>query len=102
VVTVLAEEGIDIRGKKTRDVFDVYRAGKTYGYVITVCSREAEEKCPVFPGPSVRINWPFDDPSRFSGNEDQILAQTRRVRDEVKAKVDEFVAAYHRRHREAI
>lgn len=98
VVRVLAEEGIDISTKRTRDVFDVYRSGKTFSYVMTVCSREAEEKCPIFPGPAVRINWPFPDPSAFSGSDEEIMARTREVRDEIKAKINEFVAAYHRRH----
>ncbi|MFW5695447.1 MAG: metalloregulator ArsR/SmtB family transcription factor [Alkalispirochaeta sp.] len=98
VVRVLAEEGIDISGKRTRDVFDVYRSGKTFSYVVTVCSREAEEKCPIFPGPAVRINWPFTDPSAFGGTDEEIIRRTREVRDEIKTKIDEFVAAYHRRH----
>jgi arsenate reductase len=98
VVRVLAEDGIDISAKATRDVFDVYRSGKTFSYVITVCSREAEEKCPIFPGPAVRMNWPFTDPSAFTGSDDEVLSRTREVRDEIKRKIDEFVAAYHRRH----
>jgi arsenate reductase len=98
VVKVLAEDGIDISGKETRDVFDVYRSGKTFAYVVTVCSREAEEKCPIFPGPAVRLNWPFTDPSGFTGTEEEILAQTREIRDEVKNKIDEFVASYRHRH----
>ena len=98
VVRVLAEEGIDISAKSTRDVFDVYRSGKTFSYVITVCSREAEEKCPIFPGPAVRLNWPFTDPSGFSGTDEDVLTRTREVRDEIRQKIDDFVAAYHRRH----
>ncbi|MEX2445070.1 MAG: metalloregulator ArsR/SmtB family transcription factor [Alkalispirochaeta sp.] len=98
VVQVLAEEGIDISGKSPRDVFDVYRSGKTFSYVITVCSRETEEKCPIFPGPAVRMNWPFTDPSAFTGTDEEILARTREVRDEIRVKIDTFVTAYHRRH----
>lgn len=98
VVTVLQEVGIDISGKETRDVFEVYRTGRSFSYVITVCSREAEEKCPIFPGPGVRLNWPFDDPSAFTGTEEEILEQTRAIRDQIKEKVDEFLDQYHRRH----
>ena len=50
VVRVLAEEGIDISGKKTQGVFDLYKAGKRYDYVITVCSKEAADRCPFSPG----------------------------------------------------
>jgi arsenate reductase (thioredoxin) len=98
VVAVLAEEGIDIAGKEPRDVHDVYLAGTEFDYVITVCSREAEERCPVFPGPAVRLNWPFADPSAFRGTEEDILTQTRQVRDEIRGRIDEFVAAYIKRH----
>jgi arsenate reductase len=91
VVQVLKEDGIDISGKKTRDVFDLFKQGKTYRFVITVCSREAEEKCPIFPGAVVRYNWPFDDPSKFTGTPEEILAKTRKVRDEIKAKIQDFV-----------
>jgi len=98
VVRVLAEEGFDISRKVPQSVFDLYKAGKTYTYVVTVCSREAEEGCPVFPGPVRRLNWPFPDPSRFTGTEEEILEQTRAVRDEIKGKVREFVETYREEH----
>jgi arsenate reductase len=93
VARVLEEKGIDISGKETRSVFDLYKAGKTYNYVITVCSREAEEKCPIFPGVAHRLNWPFDDPSRFEGTEEEKLEKTRTVREEIKQKVLDFIAS---------
>ena len=94
VVEVLKEDGIDISGKKTQGVFDLYKQGKTYRFVITVCSREAEEQCPIFPGALVRHNWPFEDPSTFTGTREEILDQTRRVRDEIRERIREFVAAH--------
>lgn len=45
VVEVLKEEGIDITGKKTNSVFEFYKEGRRYHYVITVCSKEASERC---------------------------------------------------------
>ena len=94
VVTVLAEEGIDISGKKTRSVFDLHAQGKTFDYVIAVCSKEAQDKCPVFPGKVERLHWPFDDPSAATGTEEEILTETRRIRNHIKEKVEEFCAAY--------
>jgi arsenate reductase (thioredoxin) len=93
VVEVMKEEGIDISGKETRSVFDVYKAGKTFTYVVTVCSREAEEDCPIFPGPLRRLNWPFPDPSTFEGTPEEILRKTREVRNAIKEEVRRFVAA---------
>ena len=65
VVEVLKEDGIDLSGKKTQSVFELLKTGKPFDFVITVCSKEAEERCPIFPGAAVRINWPLPDPSRF-------------------------------------
>lgn len=94
VVTVLAEEGIDISGKQTRSVFDLHKQGRSFDYVIAVCSKEAQDKCPIFPGKGERLHWPFDDPKAATGTEEQILTETRRIRDQIKAKVDEFCSSY--------
>ena len=91
VIRALKEEGIDISDKETRSVFELYRAGRTYAYVITVCSREAEEKCPIFPGITERLNWPFPDPSRFTGSDEEIMEQVREVREIIKERVREFI-----------
>lgn len=91
VVRALAEDGIDISGKATRDVLALYREGRTYDCVITVCSTEAAERCPIFPGKVERHHWPFADPSKFTGSDDEIMAKVRRVRDEIKIKVLEFI-----------
>ena len=92
VVRALQEEGIDISGKKTQNVFDLFKAGRTYRYVITVCSREAAERCPIFPGRLERLHWPFADPSTFRGTDDEIMGQVREVRNAIREKVREFVA----------
>jgi len=92
VIKALREEGIDISGKKTQDVFELYKAGRTYQYVITVCSKEAADRCPIFPGVSHKLHWPFPDPSTFRGNEEEVMAQVREVRDAIREKVQEFVS----------
>jgi len=45
-----------------------------------------------FPGTRERLRWSFDDPSRFTGTEDEIMAQVRRVRKRIKVSVRDFVA----------
>lgn len=92
VVRALQEEGIDISGKKTKDVFELFKAGRTYRYVITVCSKEAAERCPIFPGRVERLHWPFPDPSVFLGSDEELMAQVRDVRDAIREKVRDFVA----------
>jgi arsenate reductase (thioredoxin) len=92
VVRALAEEGIDIAGKGTRSVFDLVSAGLSFDYVVTVCSAEAAERCPIFPGKAaLRLHWPFDDPSTFKGSDEEIMARVRLVRDAIKARVREFI-----------
>ncbi len=92
VVRALAEEGIDISDKTPQSVFDLYKAGRRYDYVITVCSREAAEKCPIFPGVTLaeRLHWPFPDPASFTGTDEQIMAQVREVRDAIRDTVKGF------------
>ena len=90
VVRALSEEGIDIAEKKTQSVFELYKAGRRYDYVITVCSREAADRCPIFPGITQRLHWPFPDPSTFTGTDDEVMAQVREVRDAIREKVRDF------------
>lgn len=87
VVQVMKEDGIDISQNQTKSVFDFYKQGKTYHYVITVCDEAGAERCPVFPGLSKRIHWPFPDPGSLTGTEEEIRAKTRGVRDQIKAAV---------------
>lgn len=70
---VLKEDGIDISGNKTNSVFELYQEGRYYHYVITVCSKEASERCLVFPGvgPIQRLHWPFNDPSQVTGTHER-------------------------------
>jgi len=66
-VEVMGEIGIDISQNKTKSVFDFYKQGKRYDYVITVCDESHAGRCPVFLGTAVtnRMHWAFDDPSEF-------------------------------------
>ena len=83
VVEVMREEGIDLAGKKPQSVFQLYKAGRHYALVVTVCDAE-ESKCPVFPGIAKRWHVPFADPSTARGSRDEQLAFVRRIRDVIK------------------
>ena len=91
VVQVMKEAGIDISGNQTKDVFDFFKQGRMYQGVITVCDAASAERCPIFPGVSKRIAWSFPDPSQFTGAQEEILEQTRAVRDQIKEKITEFI-----------
>lgn len=91
VVRVMSEAGIDISKNETKSAFKLYKENLFFSYVIAVCDREAAEKCPIFPGVTTRLLWPFNDPSKLQGTDDEILATTRIIRDQIETKVKEFV-----------
>jgi arsenate reductase len=90
-IQVMNEIGLDISRNETKRVFDLYRAGKMFRYVIAVCDKEVAEKCPIFPGICERLEWPFPDPSKSEGSRDERLTIARGVRDQIEAKIREFV-----------
>ena len=91
VVEVMREIGVDLSQKGTRDVFEVYRQGKQYDYVVTVCDEASGERCPVFPGAAARLHWNFEDPSSFTGSQKEKLAKTRMVRDQIRQRIALFI-----------
>ncbi|MCX5709690.1 MAG: arsenate reductase ArsC [Candidatus Omnitrophica bacterium] len=92
-VEAMKDAGIDISGNKTKSVFDFYKQGKRYDYVITVCDESQAGKCPVFPGATAttRIHWSFDDPAGFQGTWEEKLVKTRQVRDNIKQKITKWL-----------
>lgn len=94
VVRAMAEVGIDISQNQTKSAFELYKAGRAFQVVVTVCSKEAAERCPVYPGLVERHHWPFDDPSAMKGSDEEIMAGVRRVRDQIEAAVKEFIASH--------
>jgi arsenate reductase len=90
VVEVMRESGIDLSQKKTQAVFDVWKSGKLFQYVIAVCAESEEKGCPIFPGITTRLSWPFPDPSRVQGTDEERLQQVRTIRDNIRAKIEEW------------
>ena len=92
VVEVMQEIGIDLSGNQTKAVFDVFKSGKVFSYVITVCDETSAERCPIFPGITKRLHWSFPDPSTIQGTHEEKLARTREVRDSIKSKIEQWCA----------
>ena len=90
-VAAMADLGIDISGHGTQDVFDLFRFGRMYRYVITVCDEASGERCPLFSGVSKTLHWSFDDPASFTGSDDEKLRRTIQVRERIKAKIEAWV-----------
>ena len=93
VIEVMKEIDIDISQNKTKSVFDFFKQGKSYDYVVTVCDESQAGACPIFPGTAVtkRMHWGFDDPSSFQGTAKERLEKTREVRDNIKRRIIEWL-----------
>ena len=88
-IRVMQERGLDLAGQHAKGLSQFL--GKVhFGYLVTVCDR-AQEMCPVFPGVAKRLFWPFEDPARAVGTEDDRLATFRRVRDAIDDRVRGWV-----------
>lgn len=87
-VRVMAEEGIDISGQRSKHVDELNEV--PFDLVVTVCDH-ASETCPVFPGGTRVVHVGFDDPPRLAeraGSEKEALDHYRRVRDEIRVFVE--------------
>ena len=91
-VEAMRERGIDISQKQTRRVFDLFTAGLLFDYVVTVCDESNAERCPVFPGVTKRLHWSLPDPASLVGTHDERLAETRKIRDAIEARIMEWGA----------
>jgi arsenate reductase len=89
-VEVMREVGLDISGNTPQSVFELFKGGSLYTHVITVCD-QAAMKCPVFPGLTQRLHWPFADPAGFEGTWEEKLEQTREVREEIRNKISRWL-----------
>lgn len=87
-VETMREIGIDISRKGTQSVFDVFKSGELFAFVITVCDETSAERCPIFPGVTTRLHWSFPDPAALTGTREERLAGTREIRDEIRERVE--------------
>ena len=92
VVKVLAEDGIDISCNTSKSVFHLFKEGRIFQFVISVCDEASGQKCPIFPGLTNRLHWSFDDPSSFIGTDEEKLQRTREIRDAIKARILQFIS----------
>lgn len=87
-IEAMREVGIDISAHRSKSVDEF--AGQDFDTVITVCDN-ARETCPIYPSTTERLHWSFDDPAAADGDFDARLAEFCRVRDEIRARLREFL-----------
>lgn len=90
-IQVMREAGIELTAPQYRSKSWNEFANKTITTVITVCG-VADEACPYFPGQVNRHHWRFNDPAHATGTDEQILAEFRRVRDQIKMVFTAYAA----------
>jgi arsenate reductase len=91
-VEVMREVGADISANQTKSVFDFFKTGAIFDYVVTVCDGANAERCPIFPGITQKLHWSFEDPAALDGDHEEKIAAARKIRDEIQASVEEFVS----------
>ena len=92
-VQVMAESGVDISMQTSQEVAEVMDVD--FDYVVTVCGH-ADEHCPLFAGKTQVVHVGFDDPPKLAENSqsaEEALGHYRRVRDEIRAFVDNLPEA---------
>ncbi|HEU0000949.1 MAG TPA: arsenate reductase ArsC [Ktedonobacteraceae bacterium] len=89
-IKAMLELGIDISEQHSKTLDGYLR--QPFDEVITVCDTAAEA-CPVFPGAARRRHWSLEDPSKATGSEEEQLAVYRRVRDELRARIEHELLA---------
>jgi len=90
-IEALKEIEIDISDHDSKHL-DVF-LGQNIDTVITVCGN-ADQVCPTFPGQLRRYHWGFDDPAHAEGNDQEVMAVFRRVRDEIYSTLRAYVSGY--------
>lgn len=92
-IAVMAEAGLDISGQESTIVSDgmIDEAN----VVVTVCGH-ADELCPALPPAVQKIHWPLSDPAKATGTENEIMAEFRATRDEVRKRVGDLLETLQR------
>jgi len=83
-IAVMQEAGVDISDQKS-EILDPELLD-SLDLLVTVCGH-ADEHCPAVPARCRKEHWPFDDPAKATGTEEQIMAEFCRVRDQIKGRV---------------
>lgn len=91
-IEALARSGLSLPFTGVQpSVFELFKAGRLFDYVIGVCDEEHGQRCPVFAGMTQRLYWSFPDPAAFTGNHAEKLARVLEVRDAIEARLQAWI-----------
>jgi arsenate reductase len=89
-IKTMAEAGVDISTHTSKSIDDL--GDVDFDYVVTLCDNAAQN-CPIFPGKAKVIHKPFKDPYFATGSEEQVMAEFRKVREQIKAFIETIPAS---------
>jgi len=87
-IEAMAELGVDISKNASKSVDEF--AGQQFDYVITVCDHAAQH-CPTFRGGGRTLHWPLEDPAALGDDKEAAMRLARRVRDELRKKIEALI-----------
>lgn len=87
-IRAMQEMGLDISRNVSKSFAQFQN--QPFDLIVTVCDN-ARESCPVMPGAARTLHWPFDDPAEADGTDDEKMTVFRRVRDEIKGKIEKWI-----------
>jgi len=94
VVKAMEEVGLDVSSSSTNLVFDYFKEGRIYHYVIKVCDEASAEKCPIFPDILGSYHWNIQDPATLKGTDREVLQGIREIREEIKQLVTDWLKSH--------
>jgi len=89
-IAVMQEIGIDISGHRSKSIDEFM--SQPFDLVITVCDN-ANAACPVFPGRTQRLHWPFEDPAAVEGTREENETAFRSIRDQIRQRIEVHFAS---------
>lgn len=87
-IRAMGELGVDISKYQSKNLSQYLK--DPFDLIVTVCDN-AKEACPIFPGAKLTLHWPFDDPAEATGDDEQKMAMFRRVREEIRGRIAEYL-----------
>jgi arsenate reductase len=87
-IRVMEEIGIDISHQTSKSMEQFLN--EDFDYIVTLCDHTAMS-CPTFPGQAKRLHWSLEDPAAAVGTIEQRPIVFRKIRDEIKTKIEELL-----------
>lgn len=90
VETVMAEEGISLKGQTAKSI-DLYLGKQPFDHIIIVC-QEGEAECPkLYPFALHVERWSLSDPAEVTGDKNDVLEAFRHTRDQIKHRMQNWL-----------